>query len=290
MKFVSLGPALISLAMLAGCSAQSEDNSPAIENSYLGQSPPGATPVAFAPGLVTTEHYEFGGVFTPDLKEFYYIRDNQDSGKQEVVVFKNQHGEWLESVVSSRKGTHLFSPDGARMHLGKRYMERTDSGWSELQKLPEPFAKLPIMRLSSADSGTYYFDEFKRDFTGDIRFSRKVDGVYQEPELIGETINSGKSFHPFIAPDESYIIFDSKREDGHGDSDLYISYRQSDGSWGEAINLGDEINTEAWEAAANVTADGKYMFFNRNMGSKNYENVDIFWVSASFIDELRGNQ
>jgi len=68
---------------------------------------------------------------------------------------------------------------------------------------------------------------------------------------------------------------------------LYISYRKSDGSWGDAINLGEKINTDAWEAAANVTSDGKYMFFNRNMGSGDYENVDIFWVSASFIDELR---
>ena len=166
-------------------------------------------------------------------------------------------------------------------------MERGDGGWSELQRLPEPFDDLPIMRLSSSSNGTYYFDEFKRDFTGSIWFSRKINGQYEEPKLVGETINTGKSFHPFIAPDESYIIFDSKREGGFGDSDLYISYRTRDGSWSEAINLGDKINTEAWEAAANVTSDGKYMLFNRNMGSSDYENVDIFWVSASFIDELR---
>lgn len=290
MKFISLGTTLISIALLAGCSTQQQSASQAVDNSYLGQSPPGTTPKAFAPGLVTTDGYEYGGVFSPDLNEFYYVRDNPESGKQDFVVFEYQAGAWQESVVSTRKGTHLFSPDGTRMHLGKRFMERTDSGWSELQKLPEPFATLPIMRLSSSESGTYYFDEFKRDFTGDIRFSRKVNGEYQAPQLAGETINTGKSFHPFIAPDESYIIFDSKRDDGYGDSDLYISYRQSDGSWGEAINLGDKINTEAWEAAASITADGKYMFFNRNMGSKNYENVDIFWVSARFIDELRGNQ
>lgn len=172
------------------------------------------------------------------------------------------------------------------MHLGKRFMTRTEDGWSEPRSLPEPFDTLPIMRLSSSESGTYYFDEFRQDFTGSIRFSRKVNGRYEEPELIGPTINTGKSFHPFIAPDESYIIFDSKRDDGYGDSDLYISYRQSDGSWGDAINLGERINTDAWEAAASITSDGKYMFFSRNMGSENYENVDIFWVSASFIDEL----
>jgi Tol biopolymer transport system component len=114
-----------------------------------------------------------------------------------------------------------------------------------------------------------------------------VNGEHEEPQLLGKSINSGKSFHPFIAPDESYLIFDSKREDGYGDSDIYISYRQPDGSWGEAINLGSGINTDAWEASASVTPDGKYLFFNRNMGSDSYENVDIFWVDAQFIETLR---
>ena len=50
--------------------------------------------------------------------------------------------------------------------------------------------------------------------------------------------------HPFIAPDESYLIWDDEREGGYGDNDLYISFRQQDGSWGAAINLGDKINTE----------------------------------------------
>src|SRR5690606_18870087 len=48
-----------------------ELNSPLLEGPYLGQKPPGLIPEAFAPGIVTTEHYEFSGVFTPDQKEFY---------------------------------------------------------------------------------------------------------------------------------------------------------------------------------------------------------------------------
>ncbi|MGE3468256.1 MAG: hypothetical protein AB7J13_15160, partial [Pyrinomonadaceae bacterium] len=108
-----------------------------------------------------------------------------------------------------------------------------------------------------------------------------------EPRLVNKKINTGKSFHPFIAPDESYLIFDSKREDGFGDSDIFISYRQQNGEWGAPINLGSKINTEAWEASASVTPDGKYLFFNRNMGSDKYENVDIFWVSTEVLENLR---
>lgn len=262
-------------------------NQSTTESFYLGQKPPGLTPRPFAPGIVTTEGWEVSGVFTPDLKEFYFIREGEDQ-EQEFVVIQHKNNQWQESVISPRVGTPFISPDGKTMHLGKRYKERTESGdWSEVKSLGFPFKDMPIMRLTASSKGTYFFDEFKSDFTGDIRYSRLVDGKYEEPKLLSKKINSGKSFHPFIAPDESYLIFDGKREGGYGDSDIYISFKQQDGSWGEVINLGDKINTETWEAVASVTPDGKYLFFNRNMGSKDYENVDIFWVSAQIIEELR---
>ncbi len=282
---------LLFSALTLSSSGQSQDAvpiaSPIPGGPYLGQTPPGSTPEAFAPGIVTTEHYELNGVFTPDMKEFYLIRSGGKYEKPSLVVFQNENNQWHETVVSPRVGTPFIAPDGKTMHLGRRYMKRTEAGWSEVKSLGIPFEDMPIMRLTVSSKGTYFFDEFKPDFTGSIRYSRLVDGLHEEPKLLSKKINGGKSFHPFIAPDESYLIFDGKREGGFGDSDLYISYQQQDGSWGEAINLGDKINTDAWEAAASVTPDGKYLFFNRNMGSANYENVDIFWVDAKVIDQLR---
>tara|TARA_A100000171_G_scaffold566_1_gene775 strand:- start:200 stop:1096 length:897 start_codon:yes stop_codon:yes gene_type:complete len=287
--------ALLIILYLSACKTEKsnteEDVSTAQENLYLGQKPPGLIPEPFAPGLVTTPGWEYYGGFTPDLKEFYFEREvgnTEEDKKTEFVVIKNNNNQWQESVISARVGTPFISPDGKTMHLGKRYKERNDNGeWSEIKKLEAPFDSLPIMRLTASSKGTYFFDEFKRDFTGDIRYSRLLNGKYEEPRLVNEKINTGKSFHPFIAPDESYLIFDSKREDGFGDSDIYISYRQPNGEWGVPVNLGNKINTEAWEASASVTPDGKYLFFNRNMGSDKYENVDIFWVSTEVIEKLR---
>jgi len=264
------------------------NDSTTIETSYFGQKTPGLVPEPFAPGIVTTKGWEYGGVFTPDLKEFYFIRKDVENGQQELVLFQNKNNQWHKSMVSPRVGTPFISPDGKTMYLSKKYRERTSKGdWSELKKLEAPFDSLPTMRLTVSSKGTYFFDEFKRDFTGDIRYSRLVDGKHEEPKLLNKKINAGKSFHPFIAPDESYLIFDSKREDGYGNSDIYISFRKQDDSWGNPINLGDKINTKAWEADASVTPDGKYLFFNRNMGSDKYENVDIYWVDAKIIENLR---
>ena len=294
-KFIIKFLTLVVIIFLNACDTKKsntkENNSSTIGSSYLGQKPPGLIPEPFAPGLVTTKGWEYCGGFTPDLKEFYFLREvgeTEEDKKTEFVVIQNNNSQWQDSVISPRVGTPFISPDGKTMHLGRRYKERTNNGeWSEIKELDTPFDSLPIMRLTASSKGTYFFDEFKRDFTGDIRYSRFVDGKYEEPRLLNEKINMGKSFHPFIAPDESYLIFDSKREGGYGDSDIYISFRQQNGSWGDPINLGDKINTKAWEAGASVTPDGKYLFFNRNMGSDNYENVDVFWGSIQVIEELR---
>ncbi|WP_339773813.1 hypothetical protein [uncultured Paraglaciecola sp.] len=287
MKHFNISIILLLIALTITNRSSALDEHPVLEGPYLGQKPPGLIPDAFAPGIVSTENYELTGVFTPNMKEFYLIRDGGKYEKPSLVVFKNENNRWSESVISDRVGTPVISPDGKTMHLSKQYRTRNETGWSDVKSLGSPFDDLPIMRLTASSKGTYFFDEFKSDFTGDIRYSRLVDGKYEEPKLLNQNINGGKSFHPFIAPDESYLIFDGKREGGYGGSDLYISYRQKDSSWGAPINLGDKINTEAWEAVASVTPDGKYLFFNRNMNPGNYNNVDIFWVDAQFIETIR---
>lgn len=252
---------LLSLLMMSSCS-HSQNEFPVLEGPYLGQTPPGLTPEVFAPGIISTKDWEVGSVFTPDMNEFYFIREVEVEGKlkQEFVVFQNINDRWRESVLGPRIGQAFFSPDGKTMHLGKRYKERTTAGWSERKNLGAPFEDIRIMRLTTSSKGTYYFDEAGTDGDGVIRYSRLVNGKREEPRPVSKEINTGTwNAHPFIAPDESYIIWDGRRDSGFGNSDIYISFREADGSWGAAINLGDKINTEAWEAAASVTPDGKYL-------------------------------
>jgi len=268
---------------------------PYLEGPYLGQKPPGSTPEPFAPGIVTTEDWQINGVFTPDLKEFYFIREvgeTEENKRMEFVVIQHKNNRWYESVISPRVGQPFIAPDGKTMHLGKRYMERTDAGdWSEIKNLGTLFEGIRIMRLTASSKGTYVFDEATTEGDSVLRYSRLIDGKREEPKPFGKEINTGKSnAHPFIAPDESYILWDGRRDSGYGKADIYISFRQQDGSWGEAINLGDKVNTAASEAGACVTPDGKYLFFNRSMGYTNsvkYEDVDIFWVDAQIIETLR---
>ncbi|MCH6256846.1 hypothetical protein MLD52_09830 [Puniceicoccaceae bacterium K14] len=219
------------------------------------------------------------------MSEFYFTRRDVKSGKWSLIVFKSENDQWRESIVGPRLGRPLISPDGQIMHLGKLYSERTESGWSEANSLGPMFDREDwgIMRLTASAKGTYVFDDYKSDDV--LRISIIKDGKRLAPKKLNSDINSGKwTAHPFIAPDESYLIWDSEREGGYGDSDLYISFRQENGSWSKAINLGANINTEAREASASVTPDGKYLFFNRTVRPGD---GDIFWVDAKIIERLR---
>ena len=259
----------------------------ALEDRYLGQKPPGLTPEVFAPGIVSTEHHEWGPFFTPDMKEFYFSRRNNKSGKDSHLVFKFENNRWHESEAEHGVSGEI-SPDGKTMFYTNQYRERTDGGWSELKSLGSAFEDIDIMRLTTSSKGTYVFDEYAKDGNFVLRYSRLINGVRETPKPLSKEINTGKqNVHPFIAPDESYILWDSKRDDGYGGSDIYVSFRQGNGSWGAAINLGDKVNTSTSQRGGYVTPDGKYLFF---FGPASTGKGDVFWVDAQIIENLRPKQ
>lgn len=280
--------------------SSSDDEFPALDGPYMGQTPPGMTAEPFAPGIISKEGWELEGVFAPGMKEFYFTLDrgeytsyNPENFHPTVIGFRQENDTWVKFLEFPRQGEMVFSPDGKRMHLTKGYRDREGDDWSEYKSLGPMFDRddWGIMRLSSSANGTYVFDDYKSNDV--IRISTVKDGKRQPPVPMGSHINSGTyTAHPFIAPDESYLIWDSKREDGYGDSDLYISFRQKDDSWGPAINMGESVNSDKWDTYATVTPDGKYILFNRGIEKSTnnpdmYWNIDIYWVDARIIDELR---
>lgn len=282
MKRVSKLVCLIYLSVMSGYVFTHTENL-VVTGPYLGQRTPGHSPEVFAPGIVSTKHRDFSGFFSPDMQEFYFTRLDNKTKKWSLIVYKNNNNQWHKSVMGPRIGRPILSPDGNTLHLGKYYRERTETGWGDVTSLGAMFDRddWGIMRLSASEDGTYVLDDYK---SGDvIRISTVNNGERQAPVKMPSVINDGESSaHPFISPDGSYLIWDTNRVDGYGDSDLYISFRHADGSWGKAINLGEHINSEYWESNGYVTPDGKYLFFNRHH--------DLYWVDAGFIEVLRPKQ
>ena len=123
---------------------------------------------------------------------------------------------------------------------------------------------------------------FGRDnITLDIYFAKFENGHYLEPVKLGNEINSEFfELDPFIAPDESWLIFQSNRNGGFGKMDLYISFKDKvNNRWIDAINMGRVINSESAEYTGRLSLDKKYFFLMRD-GS-------IYWVNAKIIDDLK---
>jgi len=278
--------ALAFVIFLSACNTEKSEtknnNSSTEENLYLGQKPPGLTPKAFAPGIVSTEEYlESEVTFLPDMTELSFTRSGGKYKEPTLIVMQYRNDALSRKSISS---TDI-----------EEYKERFNPSMSEIRN-QEPFKDIPIRGFTVSAKGTFYFYVLNyEDGSGHISFSRLVNGEYEKPQKMSKAINKGKYIaHPYIAPDESYLMWDAEKID-ENTPDIYISFRQQDGSWGASINLGDQVNTALYEQRPRVTPDGKYLFFwkgdvkVREDGS-NYVEGGPYWVDAQIIETLRPKQ
>jgi len=294
MKFIHLLIPLLLLILIISSKSYSQNDFPVIEAGYFGEKPPGLIPKLFDPKIVSPEGRFDHGSFTPDMKEFYFTRKHGKYKKRAFFVIRHENNTWGQESETDIRWPQ-FSADGNVMYIGKEYRERTETGWSE-PKSPGEFINEMAHGSSVSSKGTYYFNVPKKgDRTGNssIHYARVIDGKYETPVKMSTDINSGKYIGgTIIAPDESYLIWYMEREDGHGEADMYTSFKQKDGSWLPAINMGSIINTEIQESAPQLTHDGKYLFFTRGEwkvkedGSRKYVGKR-YWVDAQVIDDLR---
>ena len=237
-----------------------------LKGPYLGQSPPGLKPELFAPGIISVYGSNENTVtISPDGKEIYF-------GKEPGIwVCKLTEKGWTAPEKTNIKGYEMWiSPKTGKMYYsgyGIWVMERIKNEWGN----PKRLLKKGMFSTLTLDE-ILYTTVFKKG--ANIGRYRKIDGRYSEPEIFGPEINNPKSFdaHPNVAPDESFVIFDSDRT---GKTGLYISFRNENDSWSKAKYLGDEYGGNC----STLSPDGKYLFFMKHQ--------DIYWVSTKIIEKLR---
>ena len=263
----------------------------------MRQPKPKSRPQIFAPNFISTEEYEFGSVFNAKGTEFYY---GVDVGKRsEIRYTKRVNNKWTtpEIIISHDVYGYndpFLSPDENRLYFisnqpldgkGKPkndhdiwYIERTNNGWSAPINADKNInSDYNEYYISFTKDGTMYFssnvnalDNRKRNDL-DIYYSKFVDGEFQKAVRLSDSINTEYyEADVFIDPNEQYIIFCSTRPGGFGRGDLYISFKNTDGSWTSAVNMGEQINTKHHELCPFVSADGKYLFFTSD--------EDVYWV------------
>jgi len=255
--------------------------------------PPPPEPELFGEGVFSTGAWDFFVAFTPDQKTAYFCRANAGFTYFTTLVSHLRDGGWSEPEMAPFSGRwsdadpHI-SPDGSKLFwISNRpvtgdapreeydiwYVERSPRGdWGEPRSLPAPVnsEKATEWSPSVAANGNLYFGTIREGGKGgnDLYVSRWVNGSYAPPENLGDAINTpAGEVEPWIAPDESYLIFSGQgRRDGLGGFDLYLS-RRVEGAWQAAQRLPEPINSPAGDFNQSVSPDGRYLYFSSTRGS-----------------------
>ena len=309
---------LLSIILVFSC----QDDFPVLKGPYLGQKPPGMKPEVFAPGIVSSNDQEHSSLsFSPDGKELWWslwrLPHNLDKYPQIIKYSKFENGKWSEPKTAPfasayREGGPSFSHDGNRIYYYSRrpinidsnemndndiwFVERKDDGWGEPVNLGEPVNTNFVEATPClAANGNLYFTSNRNQYedpTGnnDLFVSRYTNGVYGEPENISDVINTSyaRESFPYIAPDESYVIFsrDSRRFDQegnivNGDRKLMISFRNKNGVWQSPVEMGPDFYKARFPS---VSPDGKYLFLTK-FSEETHE--DFYWVDVGIIQSLK---
>lgn len=111
----------------------------------------------------------------------------------------------------------------------------------------------------------------------DIYFSERTSTGWSKPRNIGPPISTQYwESTPASSSDGRILFFSSGgRPDSKGGKDLYVSFKNSDGTWTEPRNLGDSINTEGNEYAPFLHPDGRTLYFSSD-GWPGMGGQDIF--------------
>lgn len=110
----------------------------------------------------------------------------------------------------------------------------------------------------------------------DLYISYNTPQGWSTPENLGEIINTESwESAPSLSPDKRDLYFASNRPGGLGKSDIYISHRQSDGTWSAPKNAGPEINTAGNESCPFIHADNQTLYFTSD-GHPGYGGDDLF--------------
>lgn len=99
---------------------------------------------------------------------------------------------------------------------------------------------------------------------------------WEAPKNLGEGVNSGgDEITPFIHADGNSLYFSSNGHPGFGGEDMFVSYRDRNGAWGKAQNMGYPLNTPEDESSIFVNANGTkgYIASEREGG---YGRKDIY--------------
>lgn len=279
-----------SLSFIIGCNSGNDK-----QNMFFVNQVPKNLPFQFDPTLLPNGSIIHRGVFSNDLRQYYFTISDRSFSNFRVLVTNKAQNQWTEPVeafFNSKYDDHgmSFSPDGNTLvfsstrpvvsnELPKTWhiwmCKKSNQQWSkpEYIKISNLHSKL-ISHPTLAPNGTIYFHASNLDYSDmSIYYSSLINGKYQTAKKIEFGLNAIGYCTPYIAANGKHLVFATIGEN----LNLYICKKQDGHKWSNPIMLSPEINKNG-QGNPYLTPDSKYLFFARE--DKNTHKWSINWVST----------
>ncbi|HAN78744.1 MAG TPA: hypothetical protein DCQ31_13770 [Bacteroidales bacterium] len=188
------------------------------------------------------------------------------SADESVIFFtsRRKHGENAKRTDDGQYFEEIY------------YSVKTDSIWSAPTPMSESITgqghKATISL--SVDGQEMYI--YKPDDNGSIYVSYLEGTIWSIPQKLNETINTkSRETSASLSADGKHLYFTSDRKGGYGGLDIYVATRLTDGTWSEAVNLGEKVNTDLDEESPYIHPDGVSLFYS-SKGHNTIGGFDIF--------------
>lgn len=128
---------------------------------------------------------------------------------------------------------------------------------------------------------SYFEKEYEKDSITKVRYSllhlfkaTKSGSTWGNVEGFGINSKDYSVKNPSVSPDGKMLYFSSDMPGGFGMFDIYKAAINEDGSLGEAMNLGQKVNTQAQEMFPFISSNNT-LYFSSN-GHLGLGNLDVF--------------
>jgi len=186
---------------------------------------------------------EYGWNEQPFLDLYEFTAEDDGTYQGESLLEGKINTKYHEGVVS-------FSPDGNTMYFSRE---------------------------------SFYEKKYQTDSLSNTKFSvlnlfkaTKAGNGWTNVEPLPFNSNNYNTDHPSVSPDGKTIYFTSDMPGGFGQGDIYKAAINSDGSFGNAENLGQKVNTEGREMFPYISDNGTlYLASDGHLG---LGGLDVFYT------------
>lgn len=224
-------------------------------------------PVPFDPKPVpgiSTQYDEYLAAISPDGEQFYFTRRQPYENKN---TFFSKTTENREFFSMSEKGANGQLGVGSPLPYPFNQSANEGSPTINITNDYLIFSKVLPVSINGQTYPNY-----------DLYYSELIDGYWSEPQSLGANVNRPDSWEsqPSLSSDGKVLFFASDRPGGYGGSDIWVTERNSDGTWRNPVNLGPKINTKGNERSPFLHTDSKTLYFSSS-GHQGMGGLDVYY-------------